>query len=107
MGRNLTIEKQKAEKQCDEWNKKYPEGTPVIFQKFKPDGEKIETVTRSVAWEASCQPLVLLKGISGGCHLDFIEVPKCAGCLSTLGESGGCTNAECDGTAVYGTTSGH
>lgn len=26
----------------------------------------------------------------------------CAGCRSPLGEAGGCTNAACDGTAVYG-----
>ena len=30
------------------WNEKYPEGTPVIVT--RDNGEKLETVTRSVAW---------------------------------------------------------
>lgn len=29
---------------------------------------------------------------------------RCANCRSRIGPAGGCTNAKCDGTIVYGTT---
>lgn len=38
------------QKQCDDWNEKYPIGTKVIYQTYKPDGPKHEDVTDSAAW---------------------------------------------------------
>lgn len=47
----------------DKWNKSYPEGTPVIVT--RDNGDKLETVTRSVAWSMCGTPVVMVKGISG------------------------------------------
>ena len=58
--------KKKSQKDVDmvnAWNNKYPEGTPVIVT--RDNGEKLETVTRSVAWSMCGSAVVLVKGISG------------------------------------------
>jgi hypothetical protein len=46
------------------WNQNYPVGTPVIVT--RDNGEKLETVTRSEAWQlGSGQAVISVKGISG------------------------------------------
>lgn len=69
---NLKTMAKKAQMQADAWNEKYPEGTKVILTKC--DGSKVETKTRSIAWEASCTAIVKVDGIAGGYDLDCIKV---------------------------------
>lgn len=64
-----------AQKRCDEWNEKYPPGTDVFLDEYLT-GSPFSTKTRSVAWVASCQPLVLVEGKTGGYSLDIVT-PNC------------------------------
>ena len=54
----------------DLWNERYPVPTTVHF--MAADGDFIAK-TRSFAWVASMQPLVLLEGYPGGFSLRFIK----------------------------------
>lgn len=58
----------------DNWNEKYPEGTPVIVT--RDNGDKLETVTRSVAWSMCGSAVVLVKGISGCYSFDRVAPNK-------------------------------
>lgn len=70
--RSLEAQAKKAQVKADAWNAKYPEGTPVILTK-RPDGEKLDTKTRSIAWVASCMAIVKVDGITGGYDLDCVK----------------------------------
>ncbi len=66
------------------WNEKYPEGTPVIVT--RDNGEKLETVTRSVAWSMCGNAVVSVKGISGCYALERV-VPnreRCPRCRESI-----------------------
>jgi len=54
------------------WNEENPPGTPVILR--LPDGSRIKTETRSVAWPTPSRVVVLVDEVGGGCDLDAIEV---------------------------------
>ena len=69
---NLKTMAKKAQDQADAWNAKYPPGTAVIVT--RDVGPKLETHTRSIAWEASCTAIVKVDGIAGGYDLDRIRV---------------------------------
>jgi hypothetical protein len=56
-----------------EWNAKYPVGTPVLVT--RDNGEVLDTVTRSVAWELCGHAAVMVVGISGGYDLERVR-PK-------------------------------
>lgn len=59
---------------AQEFNEKYPTGTPVTYQPIK-DGEGISTSTRSEAWELGHGAAVVsVKGRSGGVSLEHITV---------------------------------
>ena len=65
------------------WNSLYPPGTPVVaYPCHRPEDwpgcERLETVTRSVAWELGHgEPVVLVTGYAGGISLDHVDViPK-------------------------------
>lgn len=62
---------------ADEWNAAHPVGTPVRFWPVMPprEGEAVDTVTRSEAWELG-RSVVLVKGIAGGVALSHLEVLK-------------------------------
>lgn len=62
--------REESQMMADLWNERYPEGTEVHF--MAADGDFIAK-TRSVAWMASDQPLVLLQGFTGGFSLRFIK----------------------------------
>lgn len=95
----LAADKAKGQRQADEWNAKYPVGTPVMaypgvrpedpvavsyrrrveqgrtFRSETDPTEGFETVTRSVAWPLGHgEPVVLVKGYSGGIVLKHIDV---------------------------------
>jgi hypothetical protein len=63
---------------ADEWNKRYPIGTPVRYSPVMPLAagmDTIDTVTRSPAWTlGSGHHVVLVKGLPGGIHLAHLEV---------------------------------
>jgi hypothetical protein len=75
--------KKKSQKDVDmvvnAWNEKYPEGTPVIVT--RDNGEKLETVTRSVAWSMCSSAVVSVKGISG-CY----SLERCAPNIACSGQ---------------------
>lgn len=60
--------KRSVKQTADSWNKKYPVGTAVVV--IRDNGDKLETVTRSEAWELCGSPVVMVKGISGGYALE-------------------------------------
>lgn len=56
------------EKQIEEWNRKYPEGTRVnVTDDF---GEVTEQVTRSIAWDVCGSAVVMISGRTGGYLLE-------------------------------------
>ena len=61
----------KAQKRCDDWNDKYPEGTWVHFKDISND---FYTTTKSIAWVCGICPVVKIDGKSGGVGLDFLKV---------------------------------
>ena len=86
--------KKKSQKDIDmvnAWNEKYPEGTPVIVT--RDNGDKLETVTRSVAWSLCGTAVVMVKGISGGYALERVA-PNIV-CTPT---NGGLTQAQAEST---------
>jgi hypothetical protein len=62
-GENVNKKSRKDIEIINRWNEKYPEGTRVIVT--RDNGDKLETVTRSVAWSMCGTPVVSVKGISG------------------------------------------
>lgn len=65
-----------CQKQCDDWNAKYPVGTEVIYQVYKPDGPKNEARTTSGAWVLGGHSAVVRLDKASTYHLDFIEVKE-------------------------------
>lgn len=68
---------EQAQLRCDEFNTLNPIGTPVVrYKLINPQREPTpETVTRSEAWVmGGHSPMVLVKGFSGGVHLDAIRI---------------------------------
>ena len=64
-----------AQVRVDEWNRKYPVGTPVELR--MDDGSVVETQTRSEAWLLTCGvALVNMLGKSGGWNLDRVRPIK-------------------------------
>lgn len=55
----------------EDFNKKYPPGTPVILT--DDFGKKHETATRSEAWDLCGTPVVMVDGRSGGYDLSRIK----------------------------------
>ncbi len=69
--------KKKSQKDVDmvnDWNEKYPEGTPVTVT--RDNGETLETVTRSVAWSMCGSAVVMVKGISGCYSLERVRAQQ-------------------------------
>lgn len=60
------------QKQCDDWNAKYPPGTKVVYQTYKPDGPKHETVTDSEAWVLGEHSAVVHLAKASTYGLDFV-----------------------------------
>jgi hypothetical protein len=65
---NRVKKKNNCQELVNRWNEKYPEGTPVIVT--RDNGDKLETVTRSEAWELCGSAVVMVKDISGGYALE-------------------------------------
>ena len=60
----------------ENWNMKYPVGTPVRFQ-FAKGGDWKHTTTRSAAYVAdNGEPVVFLENVSGYYALDCVEPDK-------------------------------
>jgi len=66
-----------------QFNARYPVGTPVVaYPGIRPEGkyagwtcERLETITRSVAWELGHgEPVVMVDGYAGGIVLTHIDV---------------------------------
>lgn len=69
-----------ADLTADEWNARYPVGTPVVaYPLARPehpayDGTRLETRTRSRAWELGHgAPLVSVDGYGGGIYLLHVD----------------------------------
>ncbi|MFF2009137.1 hypothetical protein ACFVWY_08700 [Streptomyces sp. NPDC058195] len=59
---------------ADEWNERYPVGTPVIAYPGTRDDEPLDTVTRSRAWTLGHGAAVVsVEGESGGIHLTHVD----------------------------------
>ncbi len=59
----------------EEWNLRYPIGTPVRYHPIIGDPEYMESKTRSVAWNLGHgAPVVKIEGITGGVLLEAIDV---------------------------------
>ncbi len=58
----------------DDWNAKYPVGTPVTrYKLINPLEEPGETKTRSAAWVMSGHSaMVMVEGVSGGVILESV-----------------------------------
>lgn len=57
---------------ADEWNRRYPVGTPVRYT--NGEGKAMDTKTRSHAWNLGHgDPVVLIEGCSGGRALWALE----------------------------------
>jgi hypothetical protein len=70
-GRDLLRLKAKAWALVEEWNQKYPVGTPVVV--IRDNGEKFSTRTRGKAeLSGAVSPVVRVEGISGCYHLGRI-----------------------------------
>jgi len=54
------------------WNEQYPEGTPVIVT--RDNGDKLRTITRSVAWSMCGSPVISVVGITGCYSLERVKV---------------------------------
>ncbi len=58
----------------EEFNAKYPVGTPVVYQSLM-GGEGVQSTTRTPAWDLGCGAAVVsIKGKSGGLSLEHITV---------------------------------
>lgn len=65
----------KLQKSVDDWNAKYPVGTPVVL--LKDSGENFSTTTRSEAQVLSGHSAVVwLVGVSGCYQLDRVVVDQ-------------------------------
>ena len=60
------------QKQCDDWNAKYPPGTKVVYQTYKPDGPTYEDVTDSEAWVLGEHSAVVHLKFGSTYGLDFV-----------------------------------
>lgn len=59
----------------EEFNAKYPIGTPVMYQPIKGVDEWVRTKTRSKAWVLGHgQIVVMIGGRSGGCCISHMVV---------------------------------
>lgn len=60
---------------ADEWNQRYPVGTPVRYHPIIDDHESVVSKTRSEAWELGHGAAVVkIEGRTGGVLLEAIEV---------------------------------
>lgn len=59
---------------AEEWNARYPVGTPVRYWSGVMEGPGVESVTRSEAWYCSGAPVVAVKGKAGGISLTHIRL---------------------------------
>lgn len=69
----IKVKKKKCADVVIDWNVKYPFGTPVLVT--RDNGDVLDTVTRSVAWEVCGHASVMVVGISGGYDLERVR-PK-------------------------------
>ena len=69
---------EKAKKQVEDWNSKYPPGTEVTrYKLIKPLREPMETKSRSIAWIIGGNaPVVAVEGITGGVLLESLVVKE-------------------------------
>ncbi|MFD7066111.1 hypothetical protein ACFV97_02625 [Streptomyces sp. NPDC059913] len=59
---------------ADEWNARYPVGTPVLAYPGTRDDEPLDTVTRSRAWTLGHGAAVVsVEGEAGGIHLTHVD----------------------------------
>lgn len=60
---------------ADEWNARYPDGTPVTAYPDTRDDQPMYTRTRSAAWTLGHgAPVVSVEGYAGGIHLTHVDV---------------------------------
>lgn len=67
-----------------QWNERYPVGTPVVaYPMLRPEdpafgafgGQRLDTHTRTVAWELGHgEPVVSVDGYAGGISLEHIDL---------------------------------
>lgn len=62
-------------KLVDDWNEKYPVGTPVTrYRLVNPLSEPFETETRSEAWlMGGHSAMVMVKGVAGGVMVESVK----------------------------------
>jgi hypothetical protein len=81
----LEADKRKGQKQADEWNARYPVGTPVTaYPLTRPEDGfpsyfmQLDTVTRTPAWTLGHgDPVVSVDGYAGGICLTHVDpAPK-------------------------------
>ncbi|MCX5112173.1 hypothetical protein OOK13_40440 [Streptomyces sp. NBC_00378] len=59
---------------ADEWNERYPVGTPVLAYPGTRDDEPLDTVTRTPAWTLGHGAAVVsVEGEAGGIHLTHVD----------------------------------
>lgn len=60
----------------ENWNLKFPIGTPVLYQKIK-GGQQYQSTTDSEAFvSASGEPVIMLAGVSGYYALSHVKPAK-------------------------------
>ncbi|MFG3136045.1 hypothetical protein ACGFZA_07460 [Streptomyces sp. NPDC048211] len=82
----LEAAKRKGQRQADDWNERYPVGTPVTAYPLTLPGEnphffqQLDTATRTPAWILGHgEPVVSVEGYAGGIcltHVDPIVTPR-------------------------------
>ncbi|MGW9245818.1 hypothetical protein [Streptomyces badius] len=79
----LEAAKRKGQKQADEFNARYPVGTPVMAYPLTRPGvnehffKELDTVTRTPAWIlGDGEPVVSVEGYAGGICLSHVDVKR-------------------------------
>lgn len=76
---------------ADQFNARYPVGTPVVAYPLTRDDEGLTTVTRKPAWTLGHgEPVVSVEGYAGGIALDHVDVAPRTNTpdVVTVGEDG-------------------
>jgi hypothetical protein len=63
---------EEALKAVVEFNKTHLIGEPCCYFPIAGDPNFLRTITRSLAWVASDQPIVKVNGYAGGVHIDHL-----------------------------------
>lgn len=70
---NTSIERRRAaaQRECDAWNAQHKPGLECVVQ--LDDGERIQTFTKSAAWEVGGRAVILVQSVTGAYLLTRVK----------------------------------